>query len=156
MTSTQTPSSLAGAYEPASPGTRGWREAMARPLRLDGKRVTVVVEGPAGRTAYLFVGGIAGEPYELPADVTDVNAWAQQMVAEQVAQPDAAPAAAPRPVATVSVPGSFAEWLEGTNAMTGTTTTTRGRSRCAWPSRAAGGSSAAGRGAWSSRATRGP
>ncbi|WP_331727538.1 hypothetical protein OG871_40670 (plasmid) [Kitasatospora sp. NBC_00374] len=119
MTSTQTPSSLAGAYEPASPGTRGWREAMARPLRLDGKRVTVVVEGPAGRTAYLFVGGIAGEPYELPADVTDVNAWAQQMVAEQVAQPDAAPAAAPRPVATVSVPGSFAEWLEGTNAMTG-------------------------------------
>ncbi|MFG2847469.1 hypothetical protein ACGF12_30515 [Kitasatospora sp. NPDC048296] len=122
MTSTQTPASLAGNYEPAAPGARTWREA--RPLTVDGKRVTVVVEGDAGRTAYLFIGGICGEPYELPADVTNVDLWAQQMIAERAAaapaeQPASAPADAPRPVATVNVPGSFAEWLEGTNAMTG-------------------------------------
>ncbi|MER5352525.1 hypothetical protein ABT093_19610 [Kitasatospora sp. NPDC002551] len=125
MTGTQTPANLTGNYAPNAPGARTYRDT--RPLTVDGKRVTVTVEGPAGRTAYLFIGGICGEPYELPADVTDVNLWAQQVIAEQAARPEAQAAAqpapatapAPLPVATVNVPGAFAEWLEGTNAMTG-------------------------------------
>ncbi|MET9402637.1 hypothetical protein [Kitasatospora sp. NPDC002965] len=118
----QTAPDLTGTYEPSAPGAHTIHEA--RPLYVGKKRVTVTVEG---RTAYLFIGGVHETPYELPADVTNVNLWAQQVIAERSAQPEAqaavqpapATAPAPLPVATVNVPGAFAEWLEGTNAMTG-------------------------------------
>jgi hypothetical protein len=66
---------LTGTYYPAAAGARTWREA--RELRIDGKRVSVIV---TGRNATLFIGGEIAFDGELPATVAgpaDLTTWAR-------------------------------------------------------------------------------
>ncbi|MGW0626155.1 hypothetical protein [Streptomyces sp. NPDC002758] len=65
---------LTGRYEPNEPGARTLRDA--RPLSIDGKRVTVTIEGD---TLYLYVGGTWLYSGPIPEEIktrADVNPWA--------------------------------------------------------------------------------
>jgi hypothetical protein len=65
---------LTGHYEPNQPGARTLRDA--RPLYIDGKRVTVSIEGDQ---LYLYVGGTWLYSGPIPAEIktrADVNPWA--------------------------------------------------------------------------------
>jgi hypothetical protein len=75
-TTATTAQDLTGTYYPAAPGARTWREA--RDLRIDGKRVSVIVNG---RNATLFIGGEIAFDGELPATVAgpaDLTTWARE------------------------------------------------------------------------------
>jgi hypothetical protein len=65
---------LTGHYEPNEPGARTLRDA--RPLYIEGKRVTVSIEGD---TLYLYVGGTWLYSGPIPEEIktrADVNPWA--------------------------------------------------------------------------------
>lgn len=78
-----------GTYYPAEEGCTTWREAEARPLMVDGERVSAVVDAYGTRVA-LFVGGRIVFEGAVPADVftsADVNTWARHAVVHAVNAP---------------------------------------------------------------------
>ncbi|MFE5037095.1 hypothetical protein [Streptomyces sp. NPDC056683] len=78
-----TTTDLTGTYYPTAPGARTWREA--RELRIDGKRVSVIV---TGRDAVLFIGGGIAFDGELPATIAgpaDLTTWARETAANAAA-----------------------------------------------------------------------
>jgi hypothetical protein len=105
-----TTTDLTGTYYPSAAGARTWREA--RDLRIDGKRVSVIV---AGRDATVFIGGEIAFDGELPTTVTgpaDLTEWART-TAETAATNAAAVIAAAEDIVTESA-GTVAATLSAT------------------------------------------
>jgi hypothetical protein len=75
-------------YYPAEEGCRTWREAEARPFKINGERVSAVVEAYGTRVT-LFVGGRIVFEGPVPADVrtsADVTPWARRTALAEVPQ----------------------------------------------------------------------
>lgn len=77
-----------GTYYPAEEGCTTWREAEARPFKINGERVSAVVEAYGTRIT-LFVGGRIVFEGAVPAEVktsADVNTWARRTALAEVPQ----------------------------------------------------------------------
>jgi hypothetical protein len=77
-----------GTYYPAEEGCRTWREAEAHPFKINGERVSAVVEAYGTRVT-LFVGGRIVFEGAVPAEVAtsaDVNTWARRTALAEVPQ----------------------------------------------------------------------
>ncbi|MFF1701251.1 hypothetical protein [Streptomyces sp. NPDC058252] len=73
-------------YYPSEEGCRTWREAETRPFKINGERVSAVVEAYGTRIT-LFVGGRIVFEGAVPAEVrtsADVNTWARRAALAEV------------------------------------------------------------------------
>lgn len=75
-------------YYPSEEGCKTWREAEARPLKINGERVSAVVEAYGTRVT-VFVGGRIVFEGPVPAEVRtsgDVSPWARRTALAEVPQ----------------------------------------------------------------------